>query len=183
MSGPLPHSFDTDDSSGRVFGGMGLSSDSTPQKQTSKSGEEKDEVFVARRHMNLRTEQGDYRSVTREPSSALHPWRQQNRMRTVTIAMVMCLNVNFHPPDGARPTNCKNMQAWVDIPSAAPGKVLEMIGSNLQAQYSDWQPRARFKLSMDPTLSDVKKLTMSLRKNARRERVMLHYNGHGMFML
>ncbi len=54
-----------------------------------------------------------------------------------------------------------------------------MIGSSLQKQYERWQPRARYKQSLDPTVDDVKKLCTSLRRNAKEERVLFHYNGHG----
>ena len=46
-------------------------------------------------------------------------------------------------------------------------KSLEAIGANLQKQYERWQPRARSKLSLDPTLEEVKKLCQSLRRNAK----------------
>lgn len=32
---------------------------------------------------------------------------------------------------------------------------------------------------MDPTVDEVKKLCTSLRRNAKEERVLFHYNGHG----
>lgn len=54
-----------------------------------------------------------------------------------------------------------------------------MIGSSLQKQYERWQPKARYKQSLDPTVEDVKKLCISLRRNAKEERVLFHYNGHG----
>lgn len=60
-----------------------------------------------------------------------------------------------------------------------PQKALEVIGNNLQKQYERWQPRARYKQSLDPTIEEVKKLCVSLRRNAKEERVLFHYNGHG----
>jgi regulator-associated protein of mTOR len=54
-----------------------------------------------------------------------------------------------------------------------------VIGSSLQKQYERWQPKARYKQSLDPTVEDVKKLCISLRRNAKEERVLFHYNGHG----
>ena len=60
-----------------------------------------------------------------------------------------------------------------------PQKSLEAIGNELQKQYERWQPRARYKYCLDPTLEDVRKLCVSLRKNAKDERVLFHYNGHG----
>ena len=46
-------------------------------------------------------------------------------------------------------------------------KALETIGGGLQKQYERWQPRARYKQSLDPTVDEVKKLCMSLRRNAK----------------
>ncbi|OON15469.1 hypothetical protein X801_08728, partial [Opisthorchis viverrini] len=48
-----------------------------------------------------------------------------------------------------------------------------------KAQYERWQPRARFKQCLDPTLEDVKNLTISLRRNVKGDRILFHYNGHG----
>lgn len=39
--------------------------------------------------------------------------------------------------------------------------------------------QARYKQSLDPTVDEVKKLCTSLRRNAKEERVLFHYNGHG----
>lgn len=68
---------------------------------------------------------------------------------------------------------------------------------NLQKQYERWQPRARYKQTLDPTAEEVKfswsakenssnlnllkikKVTSTLRRNAKDERVLFHYNGHG----
>ncbi|OWA52977.1 Regulatory-associated protein of mTOR [Hypsibius exemplaris] len=58
-------------------------------------------------------------------------------------------------------------------------KAVEAIGTALQKQYERWQPRARYKQSLDPTIDDIKKLCISLRKSSKDERVLFHYNGHG----
>lgn len=63
--------------------------------------------------------------------------------------------------------------------SMPPAKALEAIGAALQLQYERWQPRARYRQSLDPTAEDVKKLCTSLRRNAKEERMLFHYNGHG----
>jgi len=76
---------------------------------------------------------------------------------------------------------CKvvKIDIFLDPLSVSPQKALETIGSNLQKQYERWQPRARYKQSLDPTVEEVKKLCTSLRRNAKEERVLFHYNGHG----
>lgn len=71
------------------------------------------------------------------------------------------------------------MKQILDPLSMSPPKALETVGSTLQKQYERWQPRARYKQSLDPTVEEVKKLCTSLRRNAKEERVLFHYNGHG----
>lgn len=39
--------------------------------------------------------------------------------------------------------------------SMSPQKALEAIGINLQKQYERWQPRARYKQTLDPTADEV----------------------------
>lgn len=49
----------------------------------------------------------------------------------------------------------------------------------LQAQYERWQPRAKYRLSLDPTTSDVQRICLASRKTAKNERVLFHFNGLG----
>uniref|UniRef100_A0A2I2Z187 Regulatory-associated protein of mTOR n=1 Tax=Gorilla gorilla gorilla TaxID=9595 RepID=A0A2I2Z187_GORGO len=100
-------------------------------------------------------------------------------MKTVSVALVLCLNVGVDPPDVVKTTPCARLECWIDPLSMGPQKALETIGANLQKQYENWQPRARYKQSLDPTVDEVKKLCTSLRRNAKEERVLFHYNGHG----
>ncbi|XP_069683368.1 regulatory-associated protein of mTOR [Periplaneta americana] len=106
-------------------------------------------------------------------------WRMKERMKTVSVALVLCLNVGVDPPDIVKTQPCARLECWIDPLSMSPQKALETIGANLQKQYERWQPRARYKQSLDPTVEEVKKLCTSLRRNAKEERVLFHYNGHG----
>ncbi|KAF4526070.1 hypothetical protein B566_EDAN007563 [Ephemera danica] len=106
-------------------------------------------------------------------------WRMKERMKTVSVALVLCLNVGVDPPDIVKTQPCARLECWIDPLSMSSQKALENIGANLQKQYERWQPRARYKQSLDPTVDEVKKLCSSLRRNAKEERVLLHYNGHG----
>lgn len=56
---------------------------------------------------------------------------------------------------------------YPDPLSMSPQKGLELIGNNLQKQYERWQPRARYKQLLDPTTEEVRKLCLTLRKNAK----------------
>lgn len=106
-------------------------------------------------------------------------WRMRERMKTGSVALVYCLNIGVDPPDVIKTEPCARQECWID-PTVLPAqKALESIGKALQAQYERWQPRARYKLSLDPTVDEVKKLCISLRRNAKEERVLFHYCGHG----
>ncbi len=114
-------------------------------------------------------------------------------MKTVSAALVMCLNIGVDPPDVVKTSQCSKLECWIsefefffirqelnpriviiineikkkDQTLMTPQKALEMIGIELQKQYERWQPRARYKHCLDPTSDDVKKLCISLRKNAK----------------
>lgn len=106
-------------------------------------------------------------------------WRIRERMKTASVALVLCLNIGVDPPDVVKIQPCSRLECWIDPSSVSVPKAMELIGANLQKQYERWQPRARYKKCHDPTVEDVKKLCTSLRRNAKEERVLFHYNGHG----
>lgn len=106
-------------------------------------------------------------------------WRMRDRMKTGCVALVLCLNIGVDPPDVIKISPCARMECWIDPFSMSAQKALDAIGKNLQLQYEQWQPRARYKLQLDPTIEEVKKLCSHCRKSAKSERVLFHYNGHG----
>ncbi|CAK1546886.1 unnamed protein product [Leptosia nina] len=108
-----------------------------------------------------------------------HTWRVKEKYKTHCVALVLCLNVGVDPPDVVKTQPCARLECWIDPNSLSPTKALESIGHALQTQYERWQPRARYKQSLDPTCDEIKKLCCSLRRNAKEERVLFHYNGHG----
>ncbi|PUZ43415.1 hypothetical protein GQ55_8G007600 [Panicum hallii var. hallii] len=112
-------------------------------------------------------------------SGLVSKWRPKDRMKTGCVALVLCLNISVDPPDVIKISPCARMECWIDPFSMAPPKALENIGKTLHSQYERWQPKARYKLQLDPTVEEVKKLCNTCRKYARSERVLFHYNGHG----
>nr|XP_045605742.1 regulatory-associated protein of mTOR-like isoform X2 [Procambarus clarkii] len=137
------------------------------------AGQEEEEEWVT-----VLTEARHLEPIT-APNTAAHSWRLKERMKTVSVALVLCLNIPVDPPDIVKTQPCARLEAWIDPLSMPPAKAIEAIGNSLQKAYERWQPRARYKQSLDPTVDDVKKLCMSLRRNAKEERVLFHYNGHG----
>jgi hypothetical protein len=120
-----------------------------------------------------------------DSSSTLKPsWRLRDRMKTVGVGLVMALNVGTDPPDIIKPHPCAKMQCWMDPSSATRAKAKEKIGERLEAQYVRWQQQRaarplKYRRALDPTVEDVRALCMWLRRQARHERILLHYNGHG----
>uniref|UniRef100_A0A914DRW0 Raptor N-terminal CASPase-like domain-containing protein n=1 Tax=Acrobeloides nanus TaxID=290746 RepID=A0A914DRW0_9BILA len=107
-------------------------------------------------------------------------WRKiKERMKTVSVALVLCLNIGVDPPDVQKQNPCARKEAWVDPAATSPQKAAAKIAQNLQINYGRLQPRARYKSAIDPTVDCVRKLCSSMRRNAKEERVLFHFNGHG----
>ncbi|GJP47255.1 hypothetical protein CLOM_g6467, partial [Closterium sp. NIES-68] len=118
-------------------------------------------------------------SVVAGESGLVSKWRMKDRMKTSSVAIVLCLNIGVDPPDVIKISPCARVECWIDPFSMQAQKALDTIGKNLQAQYERWQPKARYKVQLDPTVEEVKKLCLTCRRNAKAERVLFHYNGHG----
>ncbi|XP_019413125.1 PREDICTED: regulatory-associated protein of TOR 1-like isoform X2 [Lupinus angustifolius] len=112
-------------------------------------------------------------------SGLVSRWRPKDRTKTGCGALVLCLNISVDPPDVIKISPCARMECWIDPFSMAPQKALESIGKTLKSQYERWQPKAPYKRQLDPTVDEVKKLCTNCRRYAKSERVLFHYNGHG----
>ncbi|CAG8587642.1 23373_t:CDS:2 [Gigaspora margarita] len=121
---------------------------------------------------------GSSRTANRE-EIPVQDWRMRERLKTVSGALVLCLNIGVDPPDIVKPSPCAKLECWVDPFSVPPTKALDAIGKNLQAQYEQLSIRTRYKQYLDPSVDEMKKFCTNLRKSAKEERVLLHYNGHG----
>ncbi|XP_077216977.1 regulatory-associated protein of TOR 1-like [Tasmannia lanceolata] len=112
-------------------------------------------------------------------SGLVSKWWPKDRTKTGCVALVLCLNIDVDPPAVIKLSPCARMECWIDPFSMEPSKALETIGKTLQVQYERWEPRVRYNIQLDPTVDDVKKLCNTCREYARSERVLFHYNGHG----
>ena len=121
------------------------------------------------------------------------PRAHYKQMKTWSVALCLCLNVGVDPPDVVKTNPCARRECWIgmstpplhhltssplplslpphpykpDPLSMSPQKAIEQIGTTLQKQYERWQPRARYKVLLDPTTEDTRKLCISLRKTAK----------------
>ena len=99
--------------------------------------------------------------------------QKNEKSKTVAVIIAMCLNLGIQPPDVIKPDDAAKLLTW-QIP-----KNSDAIIRNLQLQYQLWHPRAKYKLLPDPSLEDLKKVCVSLRKAAKSDRILIHYNGYG----
>jgi regulator-associated protein of mTOR len=112
----------------------------------------------------------------------LQEWRMRDRLKTVSAVLALCLNIGVDPPDVIKTNPHANSECWIDpgVTSQTPGHTpMNQIGKALQTQYEQLSMRTRYKLLLDPTTDEARKYTSTLRRNARNERVLFHYNGHG----
>lgn len=128
-------------------------------------------AFLESRHIN------ELLTTTTQTSDG--PWRLKERMKTVSVALVLCLNVGVDPPDIIKTQPCAKLECWFDPFSVNSQKAIDHIGLQLEKQYERWQSKARYKKCLDPTVEEIKKLCTSLRRNAKTDRILFHYNGHG----
>ncbi|KXG27592.1 regulatory-associated protein of TOR 2 isoform X2 [Sorghum bicolor] len=134
-------------------------------------------VLCEQRHQGI--DEATAAAAAPSTSGLVSKWRPKDRMKTGCVALVLCLNISVDPPDVIKISPCARMECWIDPFSMLAPKALESIGKTLHSQYERWQPKARYKLQLDPTVEEVKKLCNTCRKYARSERVLFHYNGHG----
>jgi WD40 repeat protein len=129
---------------------------------------------------------------TEEDTEIVPDWRLRgDRMKTVGIGLIMALNIGTEPPDIIKPHPCAKLQCWIDPyqHQHQRAKAKEIIGDRLEQQYSKWQfsqakgRRAagafKYRRALDPTIEDVRNVCTRLRSQARNERILIHYNGHG----
>lgn len=105
----------------------------------------------------------------------------RDRLKTVSAALAICLNIGVDPPDVVKTNPTAKLECWID-PTAGVGtnnKTMEQIGKKLQEQYEGLSIRVRYKQYLDPSVEETKKFCTSLRRNAKDERILFHYNGHG----
>ncbi|KAK4453339.1 raptor N-terminal caspase like domain-containing protein [Podospora aff. communis PSN243] len=130
-------------------------------------------------YMYFTDKRHDSSGKPKSPAFEIQDWRMRDRLKTVSAAIAICLNIGVEPPDQLRTTPGAKLEAWQDPTIPPVTKALENIGKALQAQYETLAIRTRYKQYLDPSIEETKKFSISLRRNAKDERVLFHYNGHG----
>jgi regulatory associated protein of mTOR len=108
-------------------------------------------------------------------------FRNRDRLKTAQAALVVCLRLGYDPPDVVKTDPCAKLECWVDPTAVSRDKALDQIGKNLQKQYESLASasKVKYRTQLDPSVEDTKKTAVALRRQAKGERVLYHYNGHG----
>jgi hypothetical protein len=137
---------------------------------------------------------------------SLQTWRTREKVKTTGAAVFFCLNLGTDPPDCPRVAPHATLECWIDSSltpppaasaavggvsaPAAPPPTTERLALILQACQQQYEALAgkssqtarsllRVRGKGDPTTEDIKKTCLALRKAAKEDRLLLHYNGHG----
>lgn len=120
-----------------------------------------------------------------DPDRVVMEWRMKERLKTVAAVLALCLNTGVDPPDVVKTNPCARLECWVDpLPAdnthqSSNNNANAQIGKNLQSQYENLSLRTRYRFQADPTIEELKKYMTQGRRNAHAERMLFHYNGHG----
>ncbi|KAJ7201377.1 hypothetical protein GGX14DRAFT_656674 [Mycena pura] len=114
-------------------------------------------------------------------SSKSIPWRgaSPTKLKTANAALVLCLNIDVDPPDTVKTSPCAVLEAWVDPHTMPSQKAMETIAANLKLQFEGLSLKIMYKAIQDPSYDDLWRSCQSLRKQAKTDAVLFHYNGHG----
>jgi len=128
--------------------------------------------------MQIRPELGNIQWTP--DSRPLPDWNGKSKYKTVQAALFICLRLGFEPPDIIKTDPCAKLEAWVDTTAVAKEKSLDQVGENLQKQYESLATsKIKYKLHLDPKVEETRRSLTALRRVAKTERILVHYNGHG----
>ncbi|KAL6946811.1 hypothetical protein ACO0QE_001660 [Hanseniaspora vineae] len=104
----------------------------------------------------------------------------KERIKTVSAALILCLHLGVDPPDIVKTQPCARLEAWVDPMNFQDSKkAIEAVGKALQSKYELLSAKTKYKQSLDPCVEDLKRFCNNLRRASKQERILFHYNGHG----
>lgn len=103
----------------------------------------------------------------------------KNRKKTVNGLLVLCLNLEINSIDLLKGCSTEDIELFFSDGIYDTRKTIELIGNILQSQYKTFSSRTLYNLSLCPSVDDLKKNCSLLRKNAKNDYILFHYNGHG----
>ena len=74
-------------------------------------------MFLTEERHGARDDGSDV-STSRE--KVVSKWRMKDRMKTTSVALVLCLNIGVDPPDVLKISPCARMQCWICLLYTSP---------------------------------------------------------------
>ncbi|KAH3763755.1 regulatory-associated protein of mTOR [Pelomyxa schiedti] len=139
---------------------------------------------LRQQHCNYFTEERHTSGLMTSPSFTLGveefpKWNSlKDKSRTVYGILSLCLNIGVDPPDVIKPHPCATLECWIDPAKSKSSKCLDQIMAALKTQYESWA-KIPYQLCPDPITETIRQQCTAHRRNSREERVLFHYNGHG----
>ncbi|ODV95287.1 hypothetical protein PACTADRAFT_50034 [Pachysolen tannophilus NRRL Y-2460] len=108
-------------------------------------------------------------------------WKiMKDRQKTVSAAVVLCLNLGVDPPDVVKTHPCAITEGGINPNTFSDNKkCLQAIGDNIQKNLENMSMRTKYKQCLDPSVEDMKRFLNQLRRSSKDERILFYYNGHG----
>lgn len=117
------------------------------------------------------------------PENLSTDWRMRDRLKTVQALIVLCLNIGIDPPDVLKIAQPARIECWIDpmtCTSPSGGNIaVSQISKAIERQYLQLSIRTKYRVLPDPGMEDIKKAALHARRQAKDERILFHYNGHG----
>ena len=152
----------------------------SPDRRLARQGS----FFTEARHQGAGTLEDSEADVS--SSEPAQEWRIRSS-RTYGGVLAVCLNVDVEPPDCPFPralqTGAGRLLCGIDPYESMQDsrKVVARIGKQLEAQYDQLHSSrsTAFKQCLDPTVEQVHRTCRKLRREAKEDALLFHFNGHG----
>lgn len=74
-----------------------------------------DEEKITDRDLPLSFVENRHTEVIEGINCLTQTWRMKERMKTVSVALVLCLNVGVDPPDIVKTQPCARLECWIGL--------------------------------------------------------------------
>ncbi|EDR23065.1 hypothetical protein, conserved [Entamoeba dispar SAW760] len=101
-------------------------------------------------------------------------------VRTPHLIICCCLNIGIEPPGYKKPKVSSNIFGWINTKEHKKREIGYEITNQIGIQYQRYcTPTVTTEGLWDPTIEKVKKACIGARERFGKDRILFHYNGHG----
>ena len=101
-------------------------------------------------------------------------------IKTSNLILCCCLNIGIDPPGYKKPKNTSTIYSWINVKEHRKREIGYDITLQLASQYQRYAiPSITIDPLWDPSTEKVKRTCLVSREKHGKERILFHYNGHG----